>query len=190
MIGLLLPCGAASVEGDADWRSLPLIDDGRLAAAWAHIGWGGFAIDGDSLRTDCDEKGMGLLLYEKEKFGNCRIRVVYKTKDDKSNSGVFVRIDDGILAWKHKKPVAIHREPGGKLSKEMLAQLMNQSEKEEGPWYAVHHGYEVQILAKDDEYHRSGAIYSLAKAAPAPRATNVWRTMVITLKGNLILVEI
>jgi 3-keto-disaccharide hydrolase len=190
VIGLLPACVGASGAGDADWRSLPLIQNGRVAGGWTHIGWGGFAIDGDSLRTDCDEKGMGLLLYEKEKFGNCQIRIVYKTKDDQSNSGIFVRIDDGIVEWKNRKSLAIHREPDGKLSKEMLAQLMNQSEKEEGPWYAVHHGYEVQILPKADEYHRSGAIYSLAKAAPAPKTASAWQTMVITLKANLILVDI
>src|SRR3990172_10285451 len=35
------------------------------------------------------------------------------------------------------------------------------------PWYAVHHGYEVQILERppqgmpDDPFHKTGAIYSL-----------------------------
>ena len=32
------------------------------------------------------------------------------------------------------------------------------------PWYAVHHGYEVQILATGDEWHRTGCIYSLSQA--------------------------
>ncbi len=54
-------------------------------------------LDGDSLRTECDEKVMGLLLYKKEKLGNCQIRVVYRCKDARSNAGVLVRIDDGIL---------------------------------------------------------------------------------------------
>jgi hypothetical protein len=40
---------------------------------------------------------MGLLLYKAERFGDCQVRVVYKSKDSKSNAGVFVRIDDGIL---------------------------------------------------------------------------------------------
>src|SRR5262249_39650932 len=53
------------------------------------------------------------------------------------------------------------------------------------------HGYEIQICDDSNEYHRTGAIYSLAKAAPLPnkRPTD-WRTMVITLKGNVVLVDI
>src|SRR5262245_12472370 len=70
------------------WRSWPLIKVGKVAPSWTQIGWGGFVVDGDSLRTECNEKGMGLLLYQKEKFGNCQIRIVYKCKNAKSNSGV------------------------------------------------------------------------------------------------------
>ena len=68
---------------------------------------------------------------------------------------------------------------------------MDASEKEQGPWYAVHHGYEVQICDAADEYHRTGAVYSLAKAAALPtKPPTEWKTMVITLKGNLVLVDI
>jgi hypothetical protein len=68
---------------------------------------------------------------------------------------------------------------------------MDASEEERGPWYAVHHGYEVQICDDSDEYHRTGAIYSLAKAAPAPRKRPTeWKTMVITLRGDRVLVDI
>src|SRR4051794_3435405 len=42
------------------WRALPLITDGKVDKSWAQVGWGGFVVDGDSLRTDCDERGMGL----------------------------------------------------------------------------------------------------------------------------------
>ena len=54
-------------------------------------------VDGDSLRTECDPKGLGLLVYKKERFGNCQIRVVFKSERPKSNSGIIVRMDDGIL---------------------------------------------------------------------------------------------
>jgi hypothetical protein len=173
------------------WRPLPLIRDGAIDKNWTHIGWGGFAVDNDSLRTDCDEKGMGLLLYRNERFGNCQIRVIYKSKDAKSNAGVFVRIDDGILERVNDKPAPVQRDKDGKLSKEMLQKLMEASEKQQGPWYAVHHGYEVQICDDADEYHRTGAIYSLAKAAAVPKGQPAdWRTMVITLKGNLVLVDV
>ena len=69
--------------------------------------------------------------------------------------------------------------------------LMDASEGEKGPWYAVHHGYEVQICEDSDELHRTGAIYSLAKAAPAGKKLPAdWKTMVITLRENLVLVDI
>lgn len=172
------------------WGPLPLITGGKVDKSWTQIGWGGFAVDQGSLRTDCDERGMGLLLYRKEKFGNCRIRVIFKSKDAKSNAGVFVRIDDGILEWLNKKPIAVRRE-NGKLSKEMLSKLMQASAEKQGPWYAVHHGYEVQICDEGDAVHRTGAIYSLAKAASPPKKqAGDWRTMIITLNANTILVDI
>jgi hypothetical protein len=176
---------------DRPWRNLPLIKDGQVAPSWAHIGWGSFGVENGSLRTDCDDKGMGLLLYTKEAFGNCQIKVVYRSKDPKSNAGVFVRIDEGMLNRLNDKPQAIRRDKDGKLSEGSLEQLMNESQEDRGPWYAVHHGYEVQICDDADEYHRTGAIYSLAKAAaPPPKAPNGWTTMIVTLKGNLVLVDI
>jgi hypothetical protein len=55
----------------------------------------------------------------------------------------------------------------------------------------VHHGYEVQIMDTENEYHRTGAIYSLSKAAPVPpKAQNEWRRMIITLDGEHITVEV
>ena len=176
---------------DGSWRSLPLITDGKVDQNWVHIGWGGFAVDNDSLRTEPDEKGMGLLLYKKQRFGNCQIRVVYKSKDSKSNAGVFVRIDDGILERLKQATPAIRRNPDGKLAEGSAEKLQEASEREQGVWYPVHHGYEVQIMDKSDEYHRTGAIYLLAKAASVPNQQPTdWKTMVITLKGNLVLVDI
>ncbi len=179
------PMGAAQENA---WRQLPLIADGKVHPNWTHLGYGGFPVDGDSLRTECDEKGMGLLVYKPERFGNCQIRVVYKSKDARSNAGVYVRIDEGVLTA--KQPAPVQRDSNGKLSQEMLAKLMAASEAEEGPWYAVHHGYEVQICDGADAGHRTGAIYSLAKAAAVEKPSSEWKTMVITLKGSLIEVEI
>ncbi len=195
---LLLVSGAWAVlaggddqRSDRPWRSLPLIKDGKVAPEWAQIGWGGFAVDGGALRTECDEKGMGLLLYPKERFGDCQLRVVYRSKDARSNAGVFVRIDEGILARVKERPAAVRRDEGGKLAEGAMQALMGASEQERGPWYAVHHGYEVQICDAADEYHRTGAIYSLAKAAPAPRKRpDEWKTMVIALQGDLVLVDV
>ena len=55
----------------------------------------------------------------------------------------------------------------------------------------VHDGYEVQIQDAADPWHRTGAIYSLAKAAPVPEKPQAeWRTTVITLDGERITVEV
>jgi hypothetical protein len=182
--------GADDKEPGRSWRPLPLVKDGKVAPGWVQVGWGGFAVEG-GLRTECDARGMGLLLYRKEKFGNCQLRVVFRTKDASSNSGVFVRIGDGILGRLKEKPAAVRRGKDGKLSDGELKKLKEASAKDQGPWYAVHHGYEVQICDDSDEYHRTGSIYSLAKAAAPPKKRpGEWRTMMITLRGNRVLVDL
>ncbi len=56
-------------------------------------------------------------------------------------------------------------------------------------WFPVHHGYEVQILATGDEWHRTGCIYSMTKApAGVQRPPGEWNTMDITLAGPRITV--
>jgi hypothetical protein len=57
-------------------------------------------------------------------------------------------------------------------------------------WYAVHHGYEVQISDGGDDYHRTGAIYSLSKATGRPSKVNEWNTMDITLKGQRVTIRL
>jgi hypothetical protein len=99
---------------------------------------------------------MGLLWFTREKFGNCQIRVVYKTTSKVSNSGVFIRIAD----------------------------------KPNDAWYAVHHGYEVQICDGSDEFHRTGAVYSLSKATASPSKVDEWNTMEITLRGRRVIVTV
>lgn len=173
------------------WRTLPLITDGKVNPAWAQVGWGGFTIDDGALRTACDERGMGLLFYKPEKFGNCQIRIVYRCEKPKTNAGIFVRIDDGIARRIGEKSPEVHRNEKGKLSKEMLIKVMEASEKHLGGWYPVHHGYEVQIMDDSDPLHRTGAIYSLAPAAPVPKKPQTeWRTMIITLAGERVTVEV
>jgi hypothetical protein len=71
---------------DSSWRAL---FDGKSLDGWEHIGPGKIVVEDGVLRTD---GGMGLLWYTCEKFGECVIRVVYKTTSRSSNSGVFVRI--------------------------------------------------------------------------------------------------
>jgi Domain of Unknown Function (DUF1080) len=64
------------------------------------------------------------------------------------------------------------------------------AEKPKDEWYAVHHGYEVQICDGTDEYHRTGAIYSLSKATASPSKIGEWNTMDITLKGQRVIVTL
>jgi len=127
-------------SGEDGWRALPLITDGKVASAWAQVGWGGFAVEDGTLRAEPDERGMGLLLYKAEKFGDCQLRIVYRCEKPKSNSGVYVRIDDGVLSRIGEKSPEVHRDSSGKLAPEMIDRLKEASEKHLGAWYPVHHG--------------------------------------------------
>lgn len=99
--------------------------------------------------------GMGLLFWEGEKFSNCVIKVVYKLEEPNSGSGIFIRI-----------PIEPREE-----------------------WMPVYYGYEVQIddhpeLYNEDEYHYTGALYSLTKPlAKHDKPGLDWITMEITLDG-------
>ncbi len=63
------------------------------------------------------------------------------------------------------------------------------ADKPTDPWYAVHHGYEVQISDSDDEYHCTGAIYSLSKATARPsKPAGEWNTLDIVLHGQEVII--
>ena len=181
----------AEPQSEPAWRSLPLVTDGKVDANWIHVGWGGFVVDDGALRTDCDPKGLGLLVYKKERLGNCQIRVVFKPKEVKSNSGVYVRMTDGILDQVRQPGAAFERDAAGKPSKESAQKMEASAEREEGPWYAVHHGYEVQIAGGGDPLHGTGSIYSLAtSSARSKPAAGEWHTLLITLAGEQIFVDL
>ncbi len=58
-------------------------------------------------------------------------------------------------------------------------------EKPKDPWYGVHNGYEVQIDGAGDDWHCTGAIYSLSKAMKrTQKPMNEWNTMEIALNGD------
>lgn len=146
---LALPTFADEPSAET-WK--PLFD-GKSLDGWEHVGPGKMVLEGGTIRT---EGGMGLLWYTKEVFGNCQLRVVYKTTRASSNSGVFIRIAD----------------------------------KPKDEWFAVHHGYEVQICDSTDEFHRTGAIYSLSKATAKPGKVGEWNTLIITLDGDRVKVSL
>lgn len=136
---LLTPLKAAD-----SWK--PLFN-GKDLNGWKHVGPGKFEVEGGMLKT---VGGMGLLVYEGEKFGNTTIRVVFKTSGGRDNSGVYIRMP----------------QPAP------------------DPWYGVHNGFEVQIDGAGDEWHCTGAIYSLSKVTKrAMKPVGEWNTMDITLDG-------
>ena len=54
------------------------------------------------------------------------------------------------------------------------------------PWYGVHNGYEVQIDAGGDDWHSTGALYSLSKISKrAQKPNGEWNTMDIQLDGQV-----
>jgi hypothetical protein len=58
-------------------------------------------------------------------------------------------------------------------------------EKPSDPWYGVHNGYEVQIDASGDDWHSTGALYSLSKVTErAQKPKGEWNTMDIVLEGQ------
>jgi hypothetical protein len=153
LIAALLTTPAAGddrPEQAGDWR--PLFN-GKDLDGWEHVGPGKMVVEDGAIRT---EGGMGLLWYTKEQFGDCVLKVVYKTTSKASNSGVFVRI----------------------------------AEKPKDEWYAVHHGYEVQICDVTDPYHRTGAVYSLSPAKEQPGKVGEWNTLEITLDGDRVKVSV
>lgn len=124
--------------------------NGRDLTGWQHVGPGGFTIENGCLRT---HGGMGLLWYAEDTFGDCVLRVVYRTSKDTDNSGVFIRIAD--------------RPPE--------------------PWFAVHHGYEVQILATGDDWHRTGDVYSMSRSEAHPQRSHAaWTVMDIEMDGEIV----
>jgi hypothetical protein len=189
-ISLFAPARGADLKAEGPWRRLPLVTDGKIDANWVHVGYGGFVVDEGALRTECVPQGLGLLVYKKERLGNCQIRIVFKTKDAKSNSGVYVRLADGILDRAGKPGPAFDRDANGKISPESMEKVKAAAENDAGAWYAVHHGYEVQITDAGDSMHRTGSIYSLAPSSSPTKAAGEWKTMVITLAGEKITVAV
>jgi hypothetical protein len=106
--------------------------------------------------------GMGLLYWTGEKFGNCTIRVVFKMRDENSNSGVFIRIP--IEPFEEWMPVFYGYE----------VQIDNKPE-----------------LSDEGDYHYTGMLYSLTKPLAKPGLPGPqWNTMEITLDGDRTIVYV
>jgi len=128
--------------------------NGKDLTGWKMVGPGQFVVEDGNLKTT---GGMGLLYYTGQAFGDCTIRVVFKTTGGRDNSGVFIRME----------------------------------EQPADAWYGVHNGYEVQIDAAGDDWHSTGALYSLSKvSARNQKPAGEWNTMDIELKGQRTIVTV
>ena len=63
--------------------------NGKDLTGWKHVGPGEMTVEDGLIQT---HGGMGLLYWTGGKLGKCRIKVVYKMRDENDNSGVYIRI--------------------------------------------------------------------------------------------------
>ena len=147
---LILSSGISATAQDKDgWRQLY---NGKDLTGWKHAGPGDQYVEDGLIKS---HGGMGILYWQGEKFGNCIIKVVWKMRDENSNSGIFIRMP--VEPREEWMPVHYGYE----------VQIDNKPE-----------------LSDEDEYHYTGTLYSLTKplakpAKPGPE----WNTTEITLDG-------
>lgn len=64
-------------------------------------------------------------------------------------------------------------------------------EKPTDAWYGVHNGYEVQIDGGGDDWHSTGALYSISKVtARNQKPAGEWNVMEVELKGPVTRVKL
>ena len=143
-------------QDSSGWRQL---FNGKDLTGWKHVGPGEQYVEDGLIKS---HGGMGLLYWTAEKFGNCTIRVVFRMRDENSNSGVFIRIP--IEPREEWMPVHYGFE----------VQIDNKPE-----------------LSDEDDYHYTGMLYSLTKPlAKSGKPGPEWNTMEITLDGSRTIVYV
>jgi hypothetical protein len=151
-ISYLSSCSAQTSE----WRQL---FNGKDLTGWKHAGPGFMSVEDGMIRGN---GGMGILYWEGEKFSNCVIKVVWKMRDENSNSGIFIRMP--IEPREEWMPVHYGYE----------VQIDNKPE-----------------LSDEDEYHYTGTLYSLTKPLSKPgKPGPQWNTTEITLDGRRTIVYV
>jgi hypothetical protein len=146
----------AAKASEPQWKQLY---NGRDLTGWKHVGPGGMIVEDGLIKT---HGGMGLLYWTGGKVGDCRIKVVYRMRDNNDNSGVFIRI-----------PIE-PREPWMPVHYGYEVQIDNHPE-----------------TSGEDEYHVTGTLYSLTKPLALPgKPGPEWNTMIITLDGPHTVVEL
>ena len=159
--GLLAWTGAAPAE------QTPLFN-GKDLTGWTHVGKGSVVVENGLLKT---VGGMGLLYYAGERFGDCVIRVVYRTTTADDNSGIFVRIPS---------PPA---DPWQAVHSGYEIQIL-----ENFPGNYVLSEHQKQF---GTAWHTTGAIYSMSPAMAKPqKPVGEWNTMEIELRGPRTLVRL
>jgi hypothetical protein len=131
------------------WKQL---FNGKDLTGWKHVGPGEHYVEDGLIKS---RGGMGLLYWTGGKVGNCTLRVVWRMRDENSNSGVFIRVP--IEPREEWMPVYYGYE----------VQIDNKPE-----------------LSDEDEYHYTGTLYSLTKPLAKPgKPGPEWNTFEITLDG-------
>lgn len=142
--------------------------NGKDLSGWQHVGKGRVYVEDSLLKT---EGGMGLLWYTSEKFGNCTLRVIYRTTTKDDNSGVFIRIPE---------PPA---DPWQAVHTGYEIQILEN--------FPAHYKRSEHQLAHGDKWHTTGAIYSISPALAAPQyPAGEWNTLEIELAGPRTIVNL
>ena len=146
----------AAAKPEPEWK--PLFNRKDLTG-WKHVGPGSMTVEDGLIVT---HGGMGLLYWTGGKISHCKLRVVYKMRDNNDNSGVYIRIPiEPREAW---MPVHYGYE----------VQIDNHPEDD-----------------NEDEYHATGTLYSLTKPLARPgKPGPEWNTMLITIDGPHTVVEL
>ncbi len=130
------------------------IFNGKSLDGWQHVGPGNMTVEDGLIHT---HGGMGLLYWTAGPIADCRLRVVFRMRDENDNSGVFVRIP--VEPREEWMPVNYGYE----------VQIDNHPERSNPP---------------EDDTHSTGMLYSLTKPlAKAWKPGPEWNTMEITLDG-------
>jgi hypothetical protein len=149
MVLIMISGISACSSSPSEWRQL---FNGKDLNGWKHVGPGSMSVEEGLIRG---HGGMGMLYWEGEKFSNCVIKVVWKMRDENSNSGIFIRMP--IEPREEWMPVHYGYE----------VQIDNKPE-----------------LSKEDDYHYTGTLYSLTKPLAKPgKPGPQWNTTEITLDG-------
>lgn len=157
MLAAFLITAAAAPQG-GDVRQL---FNGKDLDGWEHVGKGRVYVEDGLMKT---EGGMGLLWYTKERFGNCTIRIVYRTTTLDDNSGVFIRIPEPP------------KDPWQAVHTGYEVQILEN--------FPAHYERSEHQKQFGDKWHTTGAIYSISPAIAQPqKAPGEWNTMEIELDG-------